>query len=160
MLVCDTCPRVRKGMSVPISDDLVAALRAQLAGDAEEHERLWSHVDQAEVQATYAALVEGAFFAAVDRRFGKSSTASDVVEFVGDLRSRSEHIEDSLDPAVAERLIMAVMGEGSLDNIDNTTRFRTEGVLLAALVHDEHLDDSELDAFMAKARKFGDYLLS
>lgn len=145
---------------MPISDDLVATLRAQLAGDAHEHERLWSQLDQAEVQSAYAALVEGAFFAAVDRRFGKNSTAADVIEFVGDLRSRSEHIESSLDPVAAERLIMAVIGEGSLDNIDNATRFRIEGVLLAALVHDEQFADAELDAFMAKARKFGDYLLS
>jgi hypothetical protein len=102
------------------------------------------------------ALIEAACFEAIDRRFAKTGTPASVVEFVGDVRSRSESAGEQLDPLVAEQLIRAVLGEGSIDDLDDKTRFGTETILLAALIADERLDDAGLDDFLAHARKLAD----
>src|SRR5918992_1586448 len=141
-------------MAVPA--DQVATLRAYLAGDFEEYERRYAQLDPDAVRKTYMALIEAACFEAIDRRFAKSGTVADVIEYVGDVRSRSERVGEKLDPRVAEQLIRAVLGDGSIDDLDDKTRFGTEIVLLAALIADEQLDEAGLDEFIAQARQLAD----
>lgn len=143
-----------------ITNRQVATLRAQLAGDVAEHRRLFAELNSPEDRTEYTALFSAAFCEAVARRFADGSTRKDVVEFVGDVRSRIDNIADEIDPLVAERLILAVYTDEQIADIEKNTRYATQALLLAALISDEHLDTNELDNFMAQARKLADRWLA
>src|SRR4051812_2519992 len=113
-----------------VTDECVATMNALLAGKSGEYEQLYGQLDPAIKRTAYPALIDAAFFEAVDRRFNEDD-ASAVIEFVGDVRSRSDDFEKQIDPRVAERLIRAVLGHGSIDDIDDGVRFSTELMLLA-----------------------------
>jgi hypothetical protein len=138
---------------MPVTDDQVAALRAYLEGDVERHDALHERVDP----AGYAELLVAAFFEAADRRFGTNGTKADVVAFVAELRSRTGRLADAIDPRTAERLIMAVIADEEIADIDDRTKGGLYGLLLAALIGDARLSDSELDEFMAGARGIADH---
>jgi hypothetical protein len=59
-----------------VVDEQAAALRALLTGDAAENRRLGAEVRRDGSGAGYSALVNAAFFEAVDRRFGKVVSVS------------------------------------------------------------------------------------
>ena len=138
----------------------VAALRAQLSGNRLEHQRLLGEFNGRDDRVAYSALVHAAFLEAVDRRFTKQSKASDVIEYVADVRSRMDAVANAVDPRVGEQLILEVLGRGTTDGIDSRTSSTAMLFLLTALVADEGLDSAALDQFIAKARKTADYLLS
>ena len=140
---------------MPITDEMLSTLRAQLAGRAEEHESLLKTLDKVEVQKNYPTLVAAAFFLATNRRFFKGGAPVDrsqVIEFVAGVRQRTSEASERIDPDVAERLILAVFGEGSISDIDDDTVYSNELFLLAGLISDANLSDADLDAFMAKVR--------
>jgi hypothetical protein len=138
-----------------VTADQVAAMRAFLAGDLEEHKQLYDRLDKTSKTA-YLALIEAAFLKAADRRFAKDGSPDDLIEFVGTIRSRSERLGENIDPLVAERLIRAALGEESVDDLDDAIRFGTEVVLLAGLIFDRDLDDAGLDQFLAESRTLAD----
>lgn len=144
---------------MPVTDEQVATLRAQLAGDFAEYERLWAQLDPQTARTGYTSLVAAGFFEAVDRRFAKNgaiASPAEVVGFVGDVRTRSDRVADELDPKIAERLVMFALGEGSIADLDDETVAGTQMLLLAALIADEDLDDAGLDEFMAEVRAVAD----
>lgn len=145
---------------MPVTDGQVAPLRALLARQPEEHDRLFSLLDQTAKKTGYQALVSAAFVVAAQRRFAQDVSPGEVIEFVGDVRSRSPQVADQVDPKIAERVIMAVFTGQSLDDIDARTSWETQSVLLVAIIYDEHLDDSGLDEFLAEARKLADQWLA
>ena len=145
---------------MPVTDEQVAPLRAQLARQPEEHQRLFSLLDQSAIRSGYRALVSAAFVTAAQRRFARDVSPSEVINFVGDVRSRSAGAADQVDPKTAERVIMAVFTGQSLDDIDPRTSWQTQLVLMAAIIGDEQLDDAGLDAFLAEARKLADEWLA
>jgi hypothetical protein len=59
---------------MPVSDKQAATLRAQLAGDLEQHKRLLDELDNHDDGRAYVTLTNAAFFEAVGRRFGASGT--------------------------------------------------------------------------------------
>jgi hypothetical protein len=144
---------------MPVTDEQEATLHAQLAGRVDEHKRLLDALDPVAARTGYSALVSAAFAVAVDDRFPEGTTAADVIEFVADVRSRTEGTR-RIDPRVAERVIQAILFDESIDDIDARVSFQTQLVLLAALIADAHLDDAELDKFMNEARKLGDTWLA
>ena len=139
-----------------VTEEQIAALRAQLAGDYGEHKRLLGLLDRSGGLRGYVALVEAGFFEAVDRRFGSTTTPADVVRLVGDLRSRFDGADSEIDPRAAEKLILKVLGRGSVEDLDGATIRRTQTLLLPLLVADEQLDEAGLDQFLAQARKLAD----
>jgi hypothetical protein len=143
-----------------VTDEQVATMRAQLAGDREKYERLWAQLDQDAAKMGYTALIAGAFIEAVERRFAQTGTHTDVIEFVADARSRVDELSAKIDPLTAERLILAVYTDEEIDDLDANTVVRTQMLLLATLVADEQFDDAALDDFLGKARSQGDLLLS
>lgn len=143
-----------------VTDQQVATLRAMLSGNRAEHKRLVAQLDQRGDGLGYSGLVTAAFIKAVDHRFGKASTQTDVIEFVSEARSRSDEIAEAVDPRVGERLILKVVSDASTDDIDARTSAATKLLLLAALIADEELDGAGLDKFMADARQLADYLIS
>lgn len=143
-----------------VTDDQLATLRAQLAGNLDEHKRLFAHLDPVAARTGYRSLVSAAFCQAVERRFAPDSSAANVIEFVGDVRSRSESAADEIDPRTAERLILAVYTDESIGDMDPGTNFGTQILLLAALIADEQFDSTGLDEFLAQARKLADQWLA
>jgi hypothetical protein len=143
-----------------VTDQQVATLRGQLAGQADEHKRLLRQLDWSTEGVPYAALVDAAFFKAVDRRFRQGTTTADIVEYVGDVRSRFDEAAQAIDPQTGERVILKVLGHGSAADLDPKTAFRARHFLLAALIADEQLDDAGLDEFLGEARKLADQWLT
>ena len=82
-----------------------------------------------------------------------------MIEYVGDVRSRTVGAA-KLDPVIAERLILAVFTDEETSDIERRASYKTQLVLLAALIADARLDASELDAFMTRARDLADRWLA
>jgi len=144
-----------------VTDDQVATLRAQLVGNTEEHVRLLGRLDPVAAQAGLRALISAAFFTAAERRFGTgNSTAADVIEFVGSLRSRFDSAASDIDPRIAERLLLAAVSDEQISDLDPKTSFTTQHLLLAALVADAQLDMAALDEFLGQSRKLADQWLA
>jgi|ERR1700678_1223819 hypothetical protein len=141
-----------------VNDYQVATMRAFLEGDRARYSELVAQLNQAADSLGYSALLNAAFFEAVDRRF-KESQRADVIDYVAEVRSRSADWAAELDPRTAERLIRAVLGEGSTEDITGRVSSSTKLYLLGALMADAHLDSDGLDEFTAKIRKMADYLL-
>ncbi len=139
-----------------VTDEQVATLRAQLAGDFDEHRRLLNRLDPIAARTGYTALIAAAFFEAVDRRFvndGKIANDPEIVEFVGSVRARSEEAARDTDPVAAERLIHHSLGRGSIADLDDETVLSTQMFMLAGLIADEQLDAVGLDAFLTEVRE-------
>lgn len=145
---------------MPVTDEQVAALRAQLADDVDEHRRLLAQLDLNTGGRAYVALIDAAFFEAAERRFGNRSTAADVIEYVADVRSRSERIADAVNARTAEQLILMVFSDSPAEPLDSKTALTAKQVLLAALIADEHLDDAGLNKVLADARQLADRMTS
>jgi hypothetical protein len=143
-------------MIMAVTTDQVATLRAHLAGDYDEYNRLWASLDRKAADSGYAALIAAAFFEAVDRRFTKSGSGAEVIEFVGSVRVRFDQGGDEIDPQVAETLIRAALGDDSGAEIDDDSVISTQITLLTALVLDENFDNAGLDEFMEEARRLAD----
>jgi hypothetical protein len=97
-----------------------------LAGQRTEHEQLFAEFDRQADSLAYSALLNAAFFQAVDHRFGKDAEATGIVEFVADVRSRSDGAASAVDPRVAERLIRKVIASESTDDIDPGSSIRAK----------------------------------
>jgi hypothetical protein len=147
-------------MPMPVTDEQVAPLRAQLARQYEEHLRLFNLLDEDSKNTGYHALVSAAFITAAERRFARDASPGEVIEFVGSVRSASFQVADKVDPVIAERVIMAVFNDDSLDDIDARKSFETQLLLMVAIVGDENLDGAGLDSFLAQARKLADQWLA
>jgi hypothetical protein len=103
--------------------------------------------------------VSAAFAIAVDERFPEGTPAADVIEYVGDVRSRGESA-GRIDPRIGERVILAITSEETIEGIEPRVGFQARLVLLAALIADARLDEAALNAFMVRARKLADSWLA
>jgi len=127
-----------------ITGEQVAALRAQLEPDADEH------------SDDFRALLSAAFHVAVRRRFTDRTRASDVIEFVGEIRAESTAAATAIDPRTAERMILAVAGDEEVGDITAGVRFEQQVALLTEMIPGA----GELDAFVADARELADQWLA
>jgi hypothetical protein len=143
-----------------VTDEHVAVLRAALTDDMDLFNQLFGELRDAGAVRGYSALVSGAFLEALIRRFGTIYQPAAVASFVGDVRSRSERLAQRIDPEIAERIIGSVYGSATVRDVDDKTVVGTQVLLLTGLIADEHLDDQQLDAFLAEARKNADKLMS
>jgi hypothetical protein len=76
------------------------------------------------------------------------------------VRARSDRLAAQIDPDATERVIGAVLGHGSIRDLDREAVTRAKLVLLVALVADARLDDAALDEFLAAAQKLAGQLMS
>jgi hypothetical protein len=142
---------------VAITDEHVAVLRAMLAGDFDESDRLTEQLDATGGWGEdYPLLIAAAFFEAVDRRFSKGYTRADIVRLVADARQRFDQSGKDIDPVAAERLILSVLTPESVEDLDDHTVVVTQTVLLGELITVKQLDGATLDEFMAVSRKIAD----
>lgn len=142
-----------------VSAEQVELLRAVLKGDMDRYQQLSDRLDSNLGGSGYPALVGAAFFTAAERRFDPATTTTaDLIEFVGDVRTRSEGAAEHLDPNVAEKMLRALVkddDEGATE-FDSKAILHTQLVLLGALVADARLDDDQLDALLTTARRTAD----
>jgi hypothetical protein len=146
-------------MSVLVTDEQEATLHAGLAGRMDDHRRLLGEIDPQAARSGYNALVAAAFSLAAVKRFPEGTAPAEVIEYVGNVRSRSERLAQ-LDARVAERVLLAAVSDEVIEDIDWLHTFQAQVVLLAAMVGDQQLDDEGLDRFMRRARKVADRLLA
>lgn len=135
-----------------VGEGQVAALRALLTGDFEEHSRLTQQLDNNGMH-DYMTLVSAAFVDAVDRRFGGEDLPAAVIGYVGQVRSLNEHAAETIDPDIAERVILAALGHGSISDVNGRQIRHTQNLLLPLLVRDEQRDDAGIDTILASARE-------
>lgn len=126
----------------------------------DRYRQLFSGLDRAEAKKGYSALVTAGFVEAAERRFGTSYQAVGIVEFVADVRGRSDQVAAELDPDVAERVIRVVLENAPVDDLSRNAITGAQLLLLIGLIADARLDSQELDQFLAGARKFADQLMS
>ena len=143
-------------MALSVTDHQVATLRAFLAGDMAEHNRLSAELASSDAKTGYMALIAAAFWDAVERRFPSGTPRSDVIDFVSNTRTRAPEAADPLDPRTTERMILAVTTDESISDLDNETVVTHEVTLLSGLIADEQFDGPELDDFLASARAVAD----
>jgi hypothetical protein len=141
---------------MPVDNDQLATLRAYLRGDFDAHRRLFRQLDPTHARVAYPALVTAAFCEAVERRFAQDGTAKDVIEFVGEVRSRHLKNPDEIDSRIAERVILSIFADEGVGDIDAKVKYRTQLILLLPLIDDEQLDDVGLDKFLGDARRLAD----
>jgi hypothetical protein len=141
---------------MPVTNQQAAVLRAMLSGDIAEHRRLREQLDPRADQRPYAVLVSNAFIEAADRRFGSAATSEDVIAFVADVRAWADSVREGLDPAVAERVLLAAVGVGDVRGLDARTVRTGQAVLLTAMITDAGLEQAELDEFMTRVRAQAD----
>jgi len=139
-----------------VTEEHVSALRAMLVEDLIEYELLVGRLKDAGRLHGLGTLVAAAFYEAVYRRFGDGYTIAEVIGFVADERTRFSDPEDDFDPRVAERLVCAVLGQGSAGGMDKETEGRAQLALRAGLIGHENLDEAGLDQFLEEARKVAD----
>lgn len=145
-----------------ITDEQVAVLRAQLAGNRAEHLRLMEQLDSNEANVYYTALVAAAFIQAAERYFiqdGNVADDSKVIDFVARVRERSDESSDVINPHIAESMIFDLLGKGTMVDADPDTKFGHQIVLLAALVGEEQFTAAGLDSFLLQARSLADELI-
>jgi len=147
---------------MPITDEHVAVLRAQLEGDRAEHLRLMEQLDPEDANVNYTALVAAAFIEAAEDYFikdGQAADESEVIDFVARVRARSDQSAEMINPEIAESMILDLLGKGTMVDADPDTKFGHQIVLLAALVGQKDFTPEELDTFLQKARALADELI-
>lgn len=134
-----------------VTDEQVAALRAQLRGDRGEHERLFAQLDKSDSDG-YTALIGAAFIVAAERRFLPNGTPADVIRFIADVRSQTPVAAERIDPKIAERLVLCALQDDPIDDIDADTAIVTELLLLVGMVASENMQAADLERFLEEAR--------
>jgi hypothetical protein len=137
-----------------VKDDHVSVLRAFLAADFDEYDRLSERLDQAVGWEGYEVLLQAAFFEAVDRKFGEHHTVPEIIQYVADARSRYERSGQAVNPSVAERLMLISLGhDESVDDADGRAIGAAQLFITTAVITEENLDAAGLDEFMNEVRK-------
>jgi hypothetical protein len=145
---------------MPVTDDQVSALRALLKDDTDHYREIFDQLDRTAAKKGYTALVAGAFMEAVQRRFGQTYREAEVVDFIASVRTRSDRLADRIDPDIAERIIKSLYGDATVRDVSDGVVAGTQLLLLTGLVVDAGMDDAQLEAFLATARRYGDKLMS
>jgi len=149
-------------VSTRVTDDQVATLRAQLKGNLAEHRQLLSELDPDEANVGYAALIAAAFIEAAERRFikdGRAADESEVIDFVARVRETDDEMPGIINPELAESMILHLLEKGTTIEADESTKLGHQIVLLAFMIGEEQLNESELEEFLSSARSLADALL-
>lgn len=144
---------------VAVADEHVAAVRAMLVRDFDEHDRLMERIEASGSGLGFSAMVAAAFVQAVRRRFGTERLVPDIIRYVVEVRTRYED-PASIDPRAAERLIRAALGDASaIEGMDEEAK-TIQLLLLCELIADERLGDAQLDETLNAVRANADEILA
>ncbi|MFD0856000.1 hypothetical protein ACFQ07_27420 [Actinomadura adrarensis] len=138
------------------------ALKALLTVQSAKHERLIDEMVEIEgpdVNQRHSVLLGAAMFEAVDRRFfrnGKAAPKSEIISWVAELRCRNDFTAEEFNPTLTERMLLAALDEGDIEDLDNETALSLQLLLAVVLVVEEEYTEEELDAFLARVRRTAD----
>ncbi|MFI5925309.1 hypothetical protein ACIA3K_04935 [Micromonospora sp. NPDC051543] len=131
-----------------------AALRGLLAGRLRGHERRLRRFSETDWRR-YADLLAGALLVAVRRRFAAGQDRAPVIRFVASARERYDVTGSDVDPALAEGLVWAALGERP-PVPDDASAIVARTVLLLGLLEDEGCTEQERDGVLAAAAQLAD----
>ncbi|MGV9214739.1 hypothetical protein ACTFTM_22995 [Micromonospora sp. RB23] len=131
-----------------------AALRGLLMGRLRGHERRLRRFTEADWRR-YADLLAGALLVAVRRRFVAEQDRAPVIRFVASARERYDVTGTDVDPALAEALVWAALGERPAVP-DDAPAIVARTVLLLGLLEDEGCTEQERDGVLAAAARAAD----
>ncbi|WP_422735998.1 hypothetical protein ACN263_20555 [Micromonospora sp. WMMD729] len=131
-----------------------AALRGLLAGRLRGYERRLRRFTEADWRR-YADLLAGALLVAVRRRFVAGQDRAPVIRFVASARERYDVTGTDVDPALAEAVVWAALGERS-PVPDDAPAIVARTVLLLGLLEDEGCTEQERDGVLAAAAQVAD----
>jgi hypothetical protein len=145
---------------MPVTDDVVATMRAYLSGDREQFQRRNEALAPGDRKA-FRALLTAAFMEAVERRFGGGTPRDEIIDFVAELRGRDDQIAERLDPDATERMIAAVFDDDvETDDIDANTSVGIQMGVLALSMAQRGSDSADLEEFLDRSRAFANEILA
>jgi hypothetical protein len=155
-------PVTGKAALVMVTEEYVAALRAFLTGDDDDtFGQLSAHLqarDGSGSGTAYGALQAMALTLAARRRFAPMYTASEVIQFVAQVRAA---IGDEVDPLTAERVLRGVLGEpATAEGLDEHAKALAVPALLLVLVSQEKLPGKDLEALLGQAQVMANQMLA
>ena len=146
---------------MPVTDDMVATVRAYLELDQDRFQQLNATLDKSrEASIAYKAMIAGAFMTAVTRKFNEQSSRDEIIDYVAQVRSRSESMAESLEPSATERMIASIYSDVDIDDIDARMVMGIEMYIAVAIVTDKGISGPELDEFLDTARKYAEKMLN
>ncbi|RKR87127.1 hypothetical protein BDK92_1400 [Micromonospora pisi] len=128
-----------------------SALRDLVLGRVRDHQRRLRRFDDNDLRR-YAELLDAMFLLAVDRRFRPGQDCAPVIRFVAGVRERYDHSGVEIDPATAESLIQAALGQHPPPSMDATT-VAAQTMLIVGLLDDEGLSPTELTTLLHAAER-------
>lgn len=151
-------------MTISVTDQYVAALRAMLTGDG-EYDRLSAELqarDGARSGDVISALTGIALFTAARRRFPDGWTNTDVVRLVGQVRARFADEAGDIDPRTAEGTLRGALGDAAAaENLDKGAMAVAVPALLSVLLDQQGIAGATaIDAFLADVRPLADAWLA
>jgi hypothetical protein len=146
---------------VPVRDEVVQALRSQLAAesdpDLDESARQMLTAKQTGGTDGLGELMYAAFKCAVRDRWASGWTREDIIRFVANLRGSTDEAAKEISATAAENQLRIALGDPVLPYPDMEARGRAQFFLLLALTAD--YTPEGLDALVATARLVAnDYL--
>lgn len=93
-----------------VTDEQIALVRAYLAGDAQQAERVRAQVERSGAADGAAALVYAAFAIMTRRKFSPTWTRAEAIRFTGQVRALLSDQPDLLDPLAAEQQLRGALG--------------------------------------------------
>ena len=140
-------------VTVGVTGNHLAALRAFLNDDYTTFDRISSRLDADGSWQEYAVLQGAAFAVAARRRFPGEYTAGDIIRFVGRARAAVHDETGQIDPVTAERLLRGALSNPAyVTGLDQNAMAQAMMTLLKTLITEEGLTGPELDAFLAESR--------
>lgn len=139
----------------------MAMLRAHIAGEDEEAQRLFGQQLAASGEANgLAVLVTAAFVIAARRKFAAGWNRAAVIRYVGRVRALLSERPGLLDPKVTEdELASALAGQApAAHEVGAVALARL--FLLDTLIASLHLDDEAIDDLLGEARESADRILT
>lgn len=124
-------------------------IRDLVLGRARDYAVRLHRFDEADWQP-YARLLAVAFTLAVGRRFRPRLDRAAVIRFVATVRETYTGTGQEIDPALAETLISAALGERPAPPADERV-VAAQSLLLIGLLEDEGTTGSALDSFLRLA---------
>lgn len=138
--------------------DQLAAVRALIAGDFEQHEEIIGRLTAAGELDAYGTLLGAAQFLAVRRQFASGHTSADVIQLAADIRAVFDRTGDDTDPRPIELVARSALGEQDVTaQLDDKTVLTAQTLTVGALGAEHRL--GEPDEFFrevqALAEKWG-----
>ena len=147
---------------MPVRDEVVQALRSQLAAesdaDLEESARLMLTAERTSGTDGLGELMYAAFKCAVRDRWAAGWARQDIIWFVANLRGSTDEAAKEINATAAENQLRLALGDPVAPYPDMEARGQAQFFLLLALTADYTTED--LGVLMAEARLVADEYLA